>query len=88
MQNPKYKQRFYDELNEKLKKYLIDVGPGMRPTKNGYVPMTRDSICVKTGYDLISPTEGKQSEYEFGKSITNMVYALMCRLFVSKVSAD
>lgn len=88
MRHPRYKDAFYISLRDLMKKHLLRIGPGKRATKGGYVDMQRHSLCVKTGYDIVSDLEGLQCEYEFGKSVTNMIYALLCRLFVSKVVSD
>ena len=41
---------------------LENIGRGMTPSKNRYVPMKRDVQCVMTGYDIIDPYR-KQKEY-------------------------
>lgn len=68
--------------------YLHKVGQTAAfTTKGEQIEMKRDVKCISTGYDIIDPNR-EQHEYEFSKSISNMIYALFCRLFVSKVVSD
>jgi len=78
---------YYDRIVSSVRTWVIDNPNPVTNRKDVLIPLSTEGKCVKTGYSLIVGDDRAQ-EYEFGKTVQNLIISVFQRLLVSQVSVD